>query len=394
MELPWNHEAVDHGVIIKVVATNICGSDLHMYRGTIPGTRNGMVLGHETTGEVFEMGSAVENLEIGDLVSVPFNVSCGRCDNCRERKTSGCLRANPKMPGGAYGFPLMGGWNGGQAEYLFCPWADFQLLKMPKAEAMDRITTLTFLSDIFPTAFNGAKQAGVGVGSVVYVAGAGPVGLCCARSCFLLGASAVFIADQNADRLALAKGIGCYTIDLTKMPGGKADSAGIAAEIERQLPSFKNLGQKIVDCSVDCVGYECCGVGHESTTQIDEQVLNTCFAVTKAGGGVGIPGLYAMGNTEGPNSDNKAGILHLQWGVAWNKALAIGMGQCPVMAFNKDLMKTILHDRVQLEALLNVKIISLQEAPQAYEKFNKGEACKYIIDSNGLIAQHRAQQKK
>lgn len=155
-------------------------------------------------------------------------------------KTNACLKANPDMPGSAYGFPMMGGWAGGQAEYVLVPWADFQLLKLPKEVALEKMTSLAFLSDIFPTSYNGALQAGVGVGSIVYVAGAGPVGLCCARSCFLLGAAEVFIADQKAERLELAKQIGCKTIDLTKLSGGKHDSDAILAEITRQLPSWKN----------------------------------------------------------------------------------------------------------------------------------------------------------
>lgn len=382
-------KTIEHGVILRVVCTNICGSDLHMYRGTAPGTTPGMTLGHEITGEVFEMGSAVERFEVGDLVSVPFNVSCGTCDNCHEMKTSACLKANPKMAGGAYGFPMMGGWQGGQAQFVLVPWADHQLLKLPKEVAMDKILSLTFLSDIFPTGYNGAVQAGVGVGSLVYVAGAGPVGLCAARSSFLLGAAEVFVADQCEDRLKLAETIGCKTINLSKLPGGKHDAQAIMAEIKRQLPSWQNGPHEIVDCSIDCIGYEACGVGREAQTRIDEQALNTIFTITKAGGKVGIPGLYAMQDLGGPNSDNKAGVYHMQFGVAWNKGLQIGMGQCPVIAHNKDLMKCIIHNRVDLEKLLNVKVITLEEAPDAYDRFNKLEACKYVIDPNGILAANR-----
>jgi glutathione-independent formaldehyde dehydrogenase len=144
----------------------------------------------------------------------------------------------------------------------------------------------------FRAGYNGALQAGVGVGSIVYIAGAGPVGLCCARSCFLLGAAEVFVADSQPHRLKLAASIGCKTIDLNKMSGGSHDSDSIMAEITRQLPAWKNGPHKIVDAAVDCVGYECSGVGREVDKHIDEQVLNTCFKVTKAGGKVGIPGLY------------------------------------------------------------------------------------------------------
>src|SRR5439155_1682405 len=162
-----------HGVILKIVSTNICGSDQHMVRGrtTAPA---GLILGHEITGEVMECGRDVEFIKDGDLVSVPFNIACGRCRNCKERATGVCLNVNPSRPGAAYGYVDMGGWVGGQAEYVMVPYADFNLLKFPdRDEAMAKIKDLTMLSDIFPTGYHGAVTAGVGPGSIVYVAGAG-----------------------------------------------------------------------------------------------------------------------------------------------------------------------------------------------------------------------------
>src|ERR1700742_2813800 len=198
-------KTIDHGVILKVVTTNICGSDQHMVRGrtTAPA---GMVLGHENTGEVIEKGRDVEYLEIGDLVSVPFNVACGRCRTCREGDTGVCLHVNSDRAGGAYGYVDMGGWIGGQADYLMVPYADFNLLKFPdKARAMEKITDLTMLSDILPTGFHGAVTAGVGVGSTVYIAGAGPVGMAAAASAQILGAAVIIIGDRIPERLAHAE---------------------------------------------------------------------------------------------------------------------------------------------------------------------------------------------
>ena len=172
----------NHGVILKVVTTNICGSDQHMVRGrtTAP---EGLVLGHEITGEVIEAGRDVEFIRVGDLVSVPFNIACGRCRNCKEGRTGICLNVNPARPGAAYGYVDMGGWVVGQAQYVMVPYADFNLLKFPdKDQALEKIKDLTLLSDIFPTGYHGAVTAGVGPGSIVYVAGAGPVGLACAAS--------------------------------------------------------------------------------------------------------------------------------------------------------------------------------------------------------------------
>src|SRR6186997_1909288 len=190
-----------HGVILKIVSTNICGSDQHMVRGrtTAPA---GLVLGHEITGVVIEAGSDVEFLKVGDLISVPFNIACGRCRNCKEGKTGICLTVNPARPGAAYGYVDMGGWVGGQAEYVMVPYADFNLLKFPdKAQAMAKIKDLTLLSDIFPTGFHGAVNAGVGPGTTVYIAGAGPVGMAAAASAQLLGAAVVIVGDMNKARL-------------------------------------------------------------------------------------------------------------------------------------------------------------------------------------------------
>src|ERR1700757_4513551 len=209
-------KAIDHGVILKVVTTNICGSDQHMVRGrtTAPA---GMVLGHEITGEVIEKGRDVEYLEIGDLVSVPFNVACGRCRTCREGDTGVCLHVNSNRAGGAYGYVDMGGWIGGQADYVLVPYADFNLLRFPnKDQAMEKIRDLTMLSDILPTGFHGATTAGVGVGSTVYVAGAGPVGLAAAAPPTAIGAAAVFVGERNKERLAHAKKMGYETIDISQ----------------------------------------------------------------------------------------------------------------------------------------------------------------------------------
>src|SRR6201990_3516195 len=204
----------DHGVIIKCVSTNICGSDQHMVRGrtTAP---VGQTLGHEITGEVVEKGSDVQFLEVGDLCSVPFNIACGRCRNCKERQTGICLNVNPDRPGSAYGYVDMGGWGGGQAEYVLVPYADWNLLRFPdRDQAMEKILDLAMLADIFPTGYHGCVSAGVTTGSTVYIAGAGPVGLAAATSAWLLGAAVVIVGDLNEERLAQARSFGCETINI------------------------------------------------------------------------------------------------------------------------------------------------------------------------------------
>src|SRR6266487_3888373 len=239
-KLQLGNRKCEHGVILKIVSTNICGSDQHMVRGrtTAPA---GLILGHEITGEVIESGRDVEFIKVGDLVSVPFNIACGRCRNCKERHTGVCLAVNPSRPGAAYGYVDMGGWVGGQAEYVMVPYADFNLLKFPdKDQAMEKIKDLTLLSDIFPTGFHGAVTAGVGPGSIVYVAGAGPVGLACAASAHLLGAAVVIVGDMIPERLKQAASFGCVPIDLKK-------DASLADQIAQVV------GVPEVDAAVDCV---------------------------------------------------------------------------------------------------------------------------------------------
>jgi len=243
LELMDQKRKCEQGVILKVVCTNICGSEQHMVRGrtTAPA---GLVLGHEITGEVIETGRDVEFIKKGDIVSVPFNIACGRCVNCKEGKTGICLNVNPARPGAAYGYVDMGGWVGGQAEYVMVPYADFNLLKFPdRAQAMEKIKDLTLLSDIFPTGYHGAVTAGVGPGSTVYIAGAGPVGLASAASCHLLGAPVVIVGDMIPERLAQARSFGCETIDISK-------SATVGEQIEQIL------GEPEVDSAVDCFGFE------------------------------------------------------------------------------------------------------------------------------------------
>ncbi len=365
--------AVNHGVILKTVATNICGSDQHMVRGRTTAPPN-LVLGHEITGEVVEVGRDVEFIKVGDLCSVPFNIACGRCRNCKERKTGICLNVNPDRPGSAYGYVDMGGWVGGQANYVLVPYADWNLLKFPdKDRAMEKILDLAMLSDIFPTGYHGAVSAGVGVGSTVYVAGAGPVGLAAATSAQLLGAAVVIVGDLNEDRLAQARSFGCETVDLTK--GGPAE------QIEQIL------GVPEVDCGVDAVGFEARGHGHgKDAEEAPATVLNSLMDITAAGGALGIPGLYVTGDPGGIDEAAKKGALSLSLGTGWAKSLSFTTGQCPVMKYNRQLMMAILHDRVSIAKNVNAKPITLEEAPQGYAEFDAGAATKYVLNPNGYLS--------
>ncbi|MFB9885845.1 formaldehyde dehydrogenase, glutathione-independent [Balneatrix alpica] len=372
-ELALGGRKCDHGVILKVVSTNICGSDQHMVRGrtTAPA---GLVLGHEITGLVVECGRDVEFVKPGDLVSVPFNIACGRCRNCKEGKTGICLNVNPARPGAAYGYVDMGGWVGGQAEYVMVPYADFNLLKFPdKDQAMEKIRDLTLLSDIFPTGFHGCVTAGVGPGSTVYIAGAGPVGLAAAVSAQLLGAACVIVGDMIDDRLAQARSFGCETIDL-KQEGDIADKVEAI------------LGVPEVDAFVDCVGFEAHACGCHHHEEKPATVLNSAMQLTRAGGQIGIPGLYVTEDPGAIDEAAKVGALSMRFGLGWAKSHSFHTGQCPVMKYHRQLMQSILFDKVQIAKAVNVQVISLDQAPNGYAEFDGGAATKYVIDPHGMVA--------
>jgi glutathione-independent formaldehyde dehydrogenase len=362
-----------HGVILRNVATNICGSDQHMVRGrtTAP---PGQTLGHEIMGEIVEKGEDVQFLDIGDICSVPFNIACGRCRNCKERQTGVCLNVNPARAGSAYGYVDMGGWEGGQAQYVMVPFADFNLLKIPdRDQALEKVLDLTMLSDIFPTGYHGAVTAGVTTGSTVYVAGAGPVGLAAAYSSLLLGAAVVIVGDRNADRLAQARSFGCETVDISQ-----------DASLEDQVAEI--LGVPEVDSAVDAVGFEASGHG-KGAGEAPATVLNSIMALTRAGGSLGIPGLYVTGDPGAPDEDAKEGTLKVRLGLGWAKSHSFTTGQCPVLKYNRELMMAILYDRAHIADAVNATVIPLDDAPRGYQEFDQGAARKYVLDPNGMIPQ-------
>jgi glutathione-independent formaldehyde dehydrogenase len=362
---------VPHGAILRIVSTNICGSDQHMVRGrtTAP---EGLILGHEITGEVIEAGPGVEFIKEGDLCSVPFNIACGRCRMCKTGNTGVCLNVNPDRPGSAYGYVDMGGWVGGQAEYVLVPYADWNLLKFPdKDQAMEKILDLTMLSDIFPTGYHGCYTAGVTSGSTVYIAGAGPVGLAAAHSAQLLGAAVVIVGDLIPERLEQARSFGCEAIDVSK------------GEPKDQIEQI--LGVPEVDAAVDAVGFEARGHGADADHEAPATVLNSLMGLTRAAGKLGIPGLYVTGDPGGVDEAAKVGSLSLRIGLGWAKSHGFTTGQCPVMRYHHGLMQMILNDRAQIAKAVNATIITLDEAPDGYKDFDQGAAKKFVFNPNGLI---------
>lgn len=363
--------AAPHAAILKLVATNICGSDQHMVRGrtTAP---VGQTLGHEITGEVVEVGDDVLFVKPGDIVSTPFNIACGRCRMCNEGKTGICLNVNPARAGAAYGYVDMGGWIGGQAEYVMIPYADFNLLKFPdRDQALEKILDLTMLSDIFPTGYHGAYTAGVTTGSTVYVAGAGPVGLAAAYAAQLLGASVVIVGDMNPERLEQARSFGAETVDLSQ-------GAALADQIE------EIVGEPEVDAAIDAVGFEARGHGADAE-EAPATVLNDAMTIARAGAGVGVPGLYVTGDPGGIDENAKVGQIGMRLGLGWAKSHSFFTGQCPVKRYNRQLMNMILADKANIAKAVNAVTITLDQAPEGYQEFDKGAAKKFVIDPNGMI---------
>jgi glutathione-independent formaldehyde dehydrogenase len=268
----------------------------------------------------------------------------------------------------------MGGWIGGQAEYVMVPYADFNLLKFPDRDrAMAKIRDLTCLSDILPTGYHGAVTAGVGPGSTVYIAGAGPVGMAAAASARLLGAAVTIVGDVNPARLAHARAVGFETVDLSQ-------DASLADQIAQIL------GTPEVDCAVDCVGFEARGHGHAGAQhEAPATVLNSLMEITRAAGKIGIPGLYVTDDPGAVDTAAKHGSLSIRFGLGWAKSHSFHTGQTPVMKYNRALMQAILWDRINVAEIVNVQVISLDQAPQGYGEFDAGAPKKFVIDPHQLL---------
>jgi len=291
---------------------------------------------------------------------------------CKTGNTGVCLNVNPDRPGSAYGYVDMGGWVGGQAEYVLVPYADWNLLRFPdKDQALEKILDLTMLSDIFPTGYHGCYSAGVTSGSTVYIAGGGPVGLAAAHSAQLLGAAVVIVGDLIEERLEQARSFGCEAIDVRK-----GDPKDQIEEI---------LGVPEVDCAVDAVGFEARGHGADADHEAPATVLNSLMDVTRAAGKLGIPGLYVTGDPGGIDDAAKHGSLSIRIGLGWAKSHSFTTGQCPVMRYHYQLMQMILNGKAQIAKAVNATVISLDEAPQGYKDFDSGVAKKFVFNPHGLI---------
>ena len=336
--------------LVKITHTNICGSDLHMYEGRTD-MESGRVLGHENLGQVVEVGSGVDRVKVGDWVCLPFNISCGTCRNCERGLTAFCLRTNPGMAGAAYGFADMGPYNGGQAEYLRVPYADFNCLLLPP-DAEEKQDDYVMVADIFPTGWHATELAGLQPGESIVIYGAGPVGLMAAYSAMIKGACMVMVVDRHPDRLRLAESIGAVPID---------DSKGSPVDQVLQLTNGRGA-----DRGCECVGYQCHDHhGHEHS----DMTMNNLVQSVKFTGGIGVVGVFIPKDPGSPDPLEQQGKIAFDWGMFWFKGQRVGTGQCNVKAYNRQLRDLIHVGRAKPSFIVSHRL-SLDEAPEAYRHFD------------------------
>lgn len=337
-------------VLVKVTSTNICGSDLHMYEGRTD-MEKGKILGHENLGKVVEIGKAVTQIKVGDIVCLPFNIGCGHCKNCVSGLTGFCLTMNPGSAGAAYGFAGMGPYSGGQAEYLRVPNADFNCLKLPE-DAVEKENDYVMLSDIFPTGYHATELANVQPGDSVVIYGAGPVGLMAALSASIKGASQIMVVDDKKDRLKLAEKLGAIPIDFSKAPA-----------VDQVLELTKGLG---ADKGCECVGYQCCdkhGAEHSNIT------MNELVMAVKATGSIGVVGVFIPKDPKAKDALAKKGHMDFDFGNFWMKGQSIATGQANVKAYNRQLSTLISTGKAKPSQIISHEL-SLDEAPEAYKHFD------------------------
>jgi glutathione-independent formaldehyde dehydrogenase len=338
-------------VLVRITSTNICGSDLHMYEGRTD-FKPGSVFGHENLGQVAAVGEGIVRIKVGDWVCLPFNIGCGFCRNCEAGLTAFCLTVNPGMAGAAYGFADMGPFPGGQAEYLRVPYGDFNCLRLP-LDAEEKQADYVMVADIFPTGWHSTELAGVQAGDSVVIYGAGPVGLMAAYSAILKSARLVMVVDRHPDRLALAQKIGAIPIDRTK-----------GSPVDEVLALTNGVG---ADRGCECVGFQAHDPqGHEHPNL----TMNNLVQSVKFTGGIGVVGIFPPQDPGGPDNLEKQGEIAFDMGKFWFKGQHMGTGQANVKRYNRRLRDLIHAGKAQPSWIVSHRL-SLDEAPNAYEHFDK-----------------------
>lgn len=340
--------------LVRITSSNICGSDLHMYEGRTD-LEPGKVLGHENLGEVIEVGNAVERVKVGDRVCLPFNVSCGCCENCERGLTAACLVMNPGKVGAGYGYAGMGPYRGGQAELLRVPHADFNCLVLPP-DAQERENDYVMLADIFPTGYHATELAGVMPGDTVVVYGSGPVGLMAAYSAIIKGASKVMVVDAHKDRLALAEQIGAIPIHDTEDSG-----------VDQVLELTQGKG---ADRGCECVGFQCFNcAGHE----VPNLTMNNLVRAVRATGSIGVVGVFMPQDPGAATEQAKHGQIAFDYGQLWEKGQRLGTGQTSVKQYNRHLCKLIEAGKAKPSFIVSHEL-PLAKAPEGYRHFDARDA--------------------
>ena len=357
--------------IVRVTSTAICGSDLHLYNGYMPGMMNGDIVGHEFMGEVVEVGPGVTNLAIGDRVVVPFPIACGGCFFCERQLFSLCENSNPNAPlaekmwghspAGIFGYShMLGGYAGGQAEYVRVPFADVGPLRVPSTLTDEQVL---FLSDILPTGYMAAENCSINPGDTIAVWGCGPVGLFAIASAMLLGAARVIAIDRFPERLSKAESIGAETLDYESI------------DVQEALKEM--TGGRGPDACIDAVGMEAHGHGFVGAYDRAKQalrlsterpgVLRQAIQACRKGGTVSVPGVYG------------GFIDKLPFGAVVNKAITIKSGQTHVQRYMRPLLERIERGDFDPSFIVSHRL-SLDDAAQGYEMFrNKEEECVKVV---------------
>src|SRR6266581_889950 len=329
--------------ILKVTTSGICGSDLHMYDGRTE-LKEGTVVGHEIMGVIEQVGEAVRSIKKGDRVVLPFNI--------------------------AYGYAGMGPYQGGQAEFVLVPYADFNCLKLPGTPGDEWEDDFLLLADVFPTGYHATELASVSPGKTVAVFGAGPVGLLAAYSSVLKGASEVYVIDNIAERLEKAKELGAVPIDFTH-----GDPVERIFEIRKKhqptQQSHRPGEDKIqgVDCAIDAVGYQARD-DIDPSQENPTQALENCLRVVNPTGSVGVIGVYIAPDPRARDDQKKQGIFSFPLADFFSKGLTVGTGQAPVKKYNEYLRDLIISGRAR-PSLIVSHHIKIDQAPEAYSKFDQ-----------------------
>ncbi|WP_166260143.1 zinc-dependent alcohol dehydrogenase [Marinobacter salicampi] len=361
--------------IIKVTSTAICGSDLHLYDGYVPTMQKEDILGHEFMGEVVDLGPGVKNLKVGDRVVVPFTISCGSCFFCSKDLYSLCDNSNPNVamaekfwghtPCGIFGYShLVGGYAGGQAEYVRVPYADVGPMKVPDHLHDDQVL---FLTDIFPTGYMAAENCNIQPGETVAVWGCGPVGQFAIASAYMLGAERVIAIDDVPERLDMARRQKAEIVDLNDLPN--------SFQLVDKLKTMTS--GRGPDSCIDAVGMEAHGMGIEHMYDRAKQMLRfetdrpnafrQALMSCRKGGTVSVPGVY------GGIADK------IPLGSMMNKALTIKTGQTHVQHYLKPLMDRVAKEEIDPSFVISHRL-SLDDAPEAYRMFrDKTDNCTKVV---------------